>query len=180
MLKIEILTSKYSLKLKMKRLINPKRKMDETIIKNKLWVDGSTFKNGTKYAKGGVGIYGRVNEKDIKLSIPVVRRKVTNIVCEMLAIQEAFDILSKTNDCGLIYTDSMFCINALTLWAKKWSEKGWKKANGDDVENKDIMIPLYETYLKLSDRIYFKHVKAHRGIIGNEMADMLAKTAAQK
>lgn len=154
--------------------------MDEMAIKNKLWVDGSTFKNGTMNARGGVGIYGRVDEQDIKLSIPVIRRKVTNIVCEMLAIQEAFNILSKSNDYGLIYTDSMFCINALTKWAKTWSEKGWKKADGKDVENKDLMIPLYESYIKLSDRIYFKHVKAHRGIFGNEMADMLAKNAAKK
>jgi ribonuclease HI len=163
----------------MKRLLFPnRRKMDEASIKNKLWVDGSTFKNGSVHAKGGIGLYGRVNEQDVKISLPVVRRKVTNIVCEMLAIQEAINILSKYEEPGIIYTDSMFCINSLTKWCVKWKENEWKKSDGKSVENTDLMIPLYESYIKTSHFIHFKHVKAHRGVFGNEMADMLAKKAS--
>ncbi|KAG2468634.1 RNH1 Ribonuclease, partial [Polypterus senegalus] len=37
----------------------------------------------------------------------------------------------------VLYTDSMFTINGITKWIKKWKTNGWKLNSGGSVTNKD-------------------------------------------
>ena len=34
----------------------------------------------------------------------------------------------------------MYMINIFTNWAKKWEKLNWKKANGKDIENLELII----------------------------------------
>lgn len=36
-----------------------------------------------------------------------------------------------------IITDSEFTINCMTKWVQTWKKKGWKKASGEPVKNKE-------------------------------------------
>ena len=51
-------------------------------------------------------------------------------------------------------------------------KNGWKTAKKQPVKNQDLIKPLYQLYK--SKKVKFKHVRGHKGIYGNEMADRLA------
>lgn len=73
-----------------------------------------------------------------------------------------------------IYTDSQYCINVYTKWAKGWKRKGWVKRDGSPVLN----LPLIKATMQLLDEhdglVDFEWVKGHAGNTGNEKADRLA------
>ena len=48
----------------------------------------------------------------------------------------------------------------------------WKNAKKQPVKNQDLIKELYQLYK--SKKVKFKHVRGHKGIYGNEMADKLA------
>jgi ribonuclease HI len=77
-----------------------------------------------------------------------------------------------------IKTDSMYSIDCFTKWIKNWKKNGWKTKNNSDVKNKDILIKIDKYITKYGNCIKFEHVSAHSGIIGNEIADMLANKGA--
>ena len=67
-------------------------------------------------------------------------------------------------------------INALTKWMPGWKRKGWKKADGKEVLNKDLLASLDEA---LSGRtVEFEWVKGHNNHELNEAADDRARAAA--
>ncbi len=75
-----------------------------------------------------------------------------------------------------ILCDSQYVINAVTKWMPGWKRKGWKKADGQPVLNKDLMQALDEA---LAGRdVSFEWVKGHAGHPMNEAADRLARGAA--
>ena len=76
-----------------------------------------------------------------------------------------------------IYTDCEYTINALTKWYTNWENNNWKKANGGDVQNKDLLIPIKKICRQIT--VKFEHVRAHTGrkdiySICNQIADDLA------
>lgn len=96
----------------------------------------------------------------------------TNQIGELTAIFMA--LRSHPKGHVRIYTDSQYCINVYTKWAKGWKRKGWKKRDGSPVLN----LPLIKATMTLMDEhdglIEFEWVKGHAGNSGNEMADRLA------
>jgi ribonuclease HI len=75
----------------------------------------------------------------------------------------------------VVYTDSTYLKNGITLWIKNWKKNGWKNANKKSVKNKDLWILLNKISEKHS--INWKWVKAHTGNTYNELADKLATEA---
>ena len=75
----------------------------------------------------------------------------------------------------IIFTDSTYLKNGITLWIKNWEKNGWKSANKKPVKNKDLWLELNKI-TKQRD-ITWKWVKAHAGNIYNEQADRLATEA---
>ncbi|MDO5033768.1 MAG: alpha/beta fold hydrolase [Actinomycetaceae bacterium] len=105
----------------------------------------------------------------------------TNNVGELLAV---LDLLRQTGESGEslhIYADSQYVINALTKWRFGWKKKGWKKADGKPVANRDIMVAL-DRELDVARRsgrtVEFEWVRGHVGHEMNERADTLARDAA--
>ena len=103
-------------------------------------------------------------------------KNATNNRGELMAV---LDLLWSTADSdeGLkIYCDSQYVINALTKWMPGWKRKGWKKADGKEVLNKDLLASLDEA---LSGRtVEFECVKGHNNHELNEAADDRARAAA--
>ena len=103
-------------------------------------------------------------------------KNATNNRGELMAV---LDLLWSTADSdeGLkIYCDSQYVINALTKWMPGWKRKGWKKADGKEVLNKDLLASLDKA---LSGRtVEFEWVKGHNNHELNEAADDRARAAA--
>jgi ribonuclease HI len=76
---------------------------------------------------------------------------------------------------AIIHTDSDLCVKSITIWAKDWEARGWKKKdkNAGEIKNLDLVQELF--------RLYYDHgglrlqwIKAHAGNRWNEYADSLA------
>jgi len=74
-----------------------------------------------------------------------------------------------------LYTDSEYLINCVTKWVKGWKRKGWKKADGNPVQNQDLLEILDELNTR---QISWQHVRGHAGNVGNERCDAIARSFA--
>jgi len=104
--------------------------------------------------------------------------QTTNNRMEMQAAIAALQFLETSGQTQPItlYTDSEYLINCATKWVKGWKKKGWKKSDGNPVQNQDLLEILDE----LNNRkVTWQHVKAHAGNIGNERCDAIARAFAQ-
>jgi ribonuclease HI len=119
--------------------------------------------------------------------------KVTNQVCELLACISALETVMTTQIIGkneiIIYTDSMYVINSITLWAKNWRKNNWRRLDNKPIQNLELIKKLY--YLSKNLKVGYKHVKAHTSPpdkesdeyfewYGNYMADKLAVQGSLK
>lgn len=103
-------------------------------------------------------------------------KNATNNRGELMAV---LDLLNSTADAGedlKVFCDSKYVINALTKWMPGWKRKGWKKADGKDVLNKDLL-ELLDVALR-GREVEFEWVKGHSNHVMNEAADDRARAAA--
>ena len=144
-----------------------------------IFTDGSCKGIGKKKCGYGVHFQDRL-VSDISKPFTKKLEPYTNQRAELYAIYAGikkvinrykFKILT-------IKTDSMYSIDCFTKWIKNWKKNGWKTKNNSDVKNKDILIKIDKYITKYGNCIKFEHVKAHSGITGNEIADMLANKGA--
>ena len=91
----------------------------------------------------------------------------------------------------IIYTDSMYTINCMTVWCLQWKKYGWKKRVGNilkNIKNVEIIKEIYK--LSKNYSIKYVHVRGHQKQPdasstyekrfrweGNRMADKLAVDA---
>ena len=162
-----------------------------------VFTDGSTFNNQAKdksKARAGVGVFfGDKDKRNISFSLNGTKFKKTNQVAEILAIIMAIETLIRTQLIGkkniVIYSDSMYCINIITKWAKNWEKNDWKKSNNKKVENLTLVKKMY--YLAKNLNVRMVHVRAHKTEpskdsseyfkwYGDMMADKLATRASSK
>ncbi|EPS40108.1 hypothetical protein H072_6065 [Dactylellina haptotyla CBS 200.50] len=146
----------------------------------KIYTDGSSLMNGSASARAGVGIWFGPGDKR-NLSEPLNDPKATNNRAELSAILRAIEIAPKHREV-LIFTDSKYAIQCVTDWFQKWRSNGWQTSAGKPVENQDI---IEEILLRIEERITqggaktkFEWVNGHKGVVGNEMADKLARDGA--
>src|SRR5699024_8210731 len=103
-------------------------------------------------------------------------KNATNNRGELMAV---LDLLRSTADSGedlKVFCDSQYVINALTKWMPGWKRRGWKKADGKDVLNKDLL-ELLDVALR-GREVEFEWVKGHSYHAMNEAADERARAAA--
>ncbi|MBW4643746.1 MAG: ribonuclease HI [Goleter apudmare HA4340-LM2] len=102
----------------------------------------------------------------------------TNNKMEMQAAIAALQYLQASGQTQPItlYTDSEYLINSITKWLKGWKKKGWKKADGNPVQNQDLLEILDDLNSQLS--VNWQHVRGHSGNIGNERCDAIARAFA--
>ncbi|WP_432788788.1 ribonuclease H family protein [Brevibacterium sp. K11IcPPYGO002] len=103
-------------------------------------------------------------------------KNATNNRGELMAVLDLLRSTADSDDGLKIYCDSQYVINALTKWMPGWKRKGWKKADGKEVLNKDLLASLDEA---LSGRtVEFEWIKGHNNHELNEAADDRARAAA--
>jgi ribonuclease HI len=160
-----------------------------------IFTDGATPNNQNKGNRiGGVGVFYENNiVGNISYGlIETESNKVTNQICELLAcidgLEKVLTVENIKNKQIIIYTDSMYIVNTITIWAKNWEKNNWTKQNGD-IANLSLVQKLY--FLANTYNVKFIHVKAHRVEpinkasiewklwYGNYMADSLAVSGAK-
>ena len=105
----------------------------------------------------------------------------TNNRGELQAVIELLDAAADVDDLHVL-CDSKYVINSITKWMPKWKLQGWKKANKEDVLNRDQMERLDELMTAreaAGRRVRFEWVKGHAGHPLNEAADARARGAAE-
>lgn len=152
-----------------------------------VFTDGSC-KGPIDNKRAGYGCYFPQYEK-LNIS-KKLKKNITNQVAELTACVKAIEkILSNKQFYKIIiYTDSKYLINSITLWSDKWKNNNWKKDSGEPICNKKLIKKLHFYYKNIN--IEFIHIRAHQSEpdnknteeyklwYGNYMADQLANNGA--
>ncbi|MFF9562165.1 RNase H family protein [Leifsonia sp. NPDC014704] len=100
----------------------------------------------------------------------------TNNQGELMAVIDLLEATAHLGEDLHIFCDSQYVINAVTKWMPGWKRKGWRKADGAPVLNRELLERLDRA---LQDRSYrFEWVKGHAGHDLNEAADVRARAVA--
>ena len=148
-----------------------------------VFTDGACPNNGKGGARAGIGVWWNYGHKH-NVSERVKGEKQTNNVGEIQAIVRAIRLACEMKNVRKlqINTDSEFTINSVTKWMSGWKKKGWRKADGKEVANKEDFMILDDVLQKAKDiekvEIKWQHVRGHAGVEGNEEADKLAVAGA--
>lgn len=100
------------------------------------YTDGSSHKLNNNSC-GGYGITTfDDNETLIGCCCQQFSTKVTNNQMELMAILRTFEIKNEyyKNEPIIIYSDSAYCINALSSWIYTWCNNGWKNSQNKIIE----------------------------------------------
>ncbi|MCI7552150.1 MAG: ribonuclease HI [Actinomycetaceae bacterium] len=100
-------------------------------------------------------------------------RTTTNNIMELTAMIEALTYAG-SEAALLIRADSSYVINSMTKWAPNWRRKGWRKADGKPVQNKELIETLLNLYEARTGKTDIEWVRGHNGDAGNELADTIA------
>ena len=103
----------------------------------------------------------------------------TNNAMELTALVRALEHVGPEPDL-LMRIDSQYAINAMTVWAKTWRRKGWRKSDGAPVANRDLVERLLELYEGRQGRTEVEWVKGHSGDAANELVDSMAAAQAAR
>ena len=100
----------------------------------------------------------------------------TNNQGELMAVIDLLEATAHLEDDLHIFCDSQYVINSVTKWMAGWKRKGWRKADGSPVLNRELLERLDR---ELTGRRYrFEWVKGHAGHELNEAADQRARAVA--
>jgi len=132
-----------------------------------IYTDGACTGNGTDWATASWGYVVVENDIIISEDNGFVRGKQSNNTGELTAIAEAILYAIKNDyDEVLIYSDSRYSIDSLTVWNIEKRRKGQKKANYDLI--KDILGLMGQI------DVSFEWVKGHSENYLNDYADRLS------
>lgn len=137
----------------------------------KLWTDGSASPNP---GPGGWAVILEKAEGEGEVVLVGREKQTTNIRMEGQALAGALRLLG--GEKGEIYSDSEFWIKVLTVWAKGWKAKGWRKSTGE-IKNLELVKELHDLYE--NSKVELKWVRGHVGTSLNEMADKYANLARE-
>ncbi|MFZ2504462.1 MAG: ribonuclease H, partial [Nocardioides sp.] len=105
----------------------------------------------------------------------------TNNMGELTAVLDLLRQTAAIDEELVVICDSTYAINSITKWMPNWKRKGWRKGDGQPVQNLDIMQALDAAMTQRREAgraVRFEWVKGHTGHELNEAADRLANAAA--
>ena len=94
-------------------------------------------------------------------------------------LQAVLDLLESTQELGeplRVLCDSQYVINSVTQWMPGWKRRGWRKADGKPVLNRELLETLDQAMQ--GRQVQFEWIKGHAGHPLNEAADDRARAAA--
>jgi len=98
----------------------------------------------------------------------------TNNRMELIAVIEALRCVPGNVH---IICDSKYVVESATKWIHGWRRRGWRKADGSEVANRDLIVQLDDSMRGRTLR--FEWVRGHDGHELNEEADARARAAAE-
>ncbi|MEJ1091507.1 ribonuclease H [Microbacterium istanbulense] len=101
----------------------------------------------------------------------------TNNQGELQAVLELLRATAATDDNLVIECDSRYVIDSVTKWMPGWKRRGWRKADGAPVLNRELLEGIDEALR--GREVRFEWVKGHAGHPLNEAADERANAAAK-
>jgi ribonuclease HI len=131
-----------------------------------IYIDGACSGNP---GPGGWGVFMSYNNHVKEFYGSEIH--TTNNRMEIMAAIEAIRAMKQESSL-IIYTDSVYLKNGITIWIHKWIKEDWKKHTKNPVKNIDLWQDLWK--LIEGHSIEWKWVKGHSGNAGNERADYLA------
>ena len=138
-----------------------------------IYTDGSCIKN-----RGPGGYSAVVLRGSDRRELSAGFAYTTNNRMELMACIAALKSLPASSSV-VLYSDSSYVINGITKhWAVGWRSRGWKKYNGDPVENPDLWEQLLDCCAM--HKVVFHWVRGHSGITENERCDQLSSSAARR
>ena len=134
------------------------------------------YTDGACSGNPGPGGWGAIilDEKENQTNLSGKEKSTTNNRMELMAPIMALKKINKSSEI-VIYTDSTYLKNGITVWIKNWKKNGWKSANKKTVKNIDLWLKLSKLTEKKS--IVWRWIKAHAGNKFNEQVDKLATEA---
>lgn len=102
--------------------------------------------------------------------------RATNNQGELMAVLDLLHATSDQDEPLLILCDSQYVINSVTQWMPGWKRRGWRKADGKPVLNRELLEALDSALIGRD--VKFQWVKGHAGHPLNEAADDRARAAA--
>ncbi len=137
------------------------------------------FSDGAAKGNPGRGGFGVVISYDGKiLEKGGFKEHTTNNEMELKAVVEALKEVVTKKVPVEIYTDSKYVVEGAKGWVFGWAKNGWITSTKTDVLNKELWQELLPLLGKIE--IIWHKVPGHVGIIGNERADVIASTFAEK
>lgn len=115
-------------------------------------------------------------------------RSTTNNRMELMgpiwALEQLVDLTARGKVANevkvIVVTDSSYVVDAMTKgWAKRWRKNKWIKQNGEKAKNTDLWNRMLRAMDRLK-RVEFRWVRGHAGNPTNELADALARKAADQ
>ena len=152
------------------------------------YTDGSCSGNGTNKAKGGYAIVvntepnvyvaycaNGITKEDEGYDVTNNRMEMKAILWTLIEYGQAFPPVT-------VYSDSAYCVNTFTDWMIKWQRNGWKRPGGKRIENLDLVQTYYNWSIDTDSPLVIdlQKVAGHAEVLGNELADLLAKGEIDK
>ena len=138
----------------------------------KIYTDGSCIGNPGAGGWAAIILDGK-NEKIISGS----KNNTTNNQLELFAAIKALSNFNKKKSFK-IFTDSNYVKDGITKWIKNWKKNNWKTSAKKPVKNQELWKKL-DKLVKFHD-VKWEWIKGHSTNIYNNLADELAKKAAEK
>lgn len=152
-----------------------------------VYTDGASSSNGRHNARAGWGVHwpdGADPKSDLHNldeSARLPGELQTNNRAELMAIIRAIQLCPDPDAQLRIYTDSKYCIMAMTVWQHSWRKNKWRRGTGkamSDVLNRDLIRLLDQEMRRCKYLPILIYVKGHGSSVGNNEADRLAVAGA--
>ena len=138
----------------------------------KIYTDGSCIGN-----PGAGGWAAKILDDKNEKIISGNKNNTTNNQMELFAAIKALSNFNKKKSFK-IFTDSNYVKDGITKWIKNWKKNNWKTSAKKPVKNQELWEKL-DKLVKFHD-VKWEWIKGHSTNIYNNLADELAKKAAEK
>lgn len=146
-----------------------------------IYTDGGCRPNPGKGASASLLVF----KDEVVAKRVEVKHITTNNEMELMGLIQGlvdFTIFQKSQKVSkeiILYIDSQYVINGAERWMYSWKKRNWLLNSNQVVKNKELWIFIYNLIeqIKLTNRITFRHVKAHTGNLYNEMVDNMCTQA---